>query len=352
MSDPGSLILNKSGDEYSLAREEQFRALVSQDFQPKTLFYPGPAGMVDGLPSLFQVKTLTSGKTHRFEQVSDPTAAQEFVPGDEMSGTQIEFDKGTITVDRPIWDAKSITDEPDILAHWEFAGPASRNISYAIANEADTRLCQTIISAARTSSLTKNGLTIHSGGNAVSRIGGGSAVSDAYPNSSTGSDRFLDDVAQLQYEFDIDNVPEAGRYLVITPYIRRVLQENDTKIFNSDYSRSPANDFNKRVIGELFGFMVLTPYNRMPTDNGVASGRPAKYQNDNTYAGSNGEPVALAVGGVLDGQAPAGLVVAGGLRTGIEYEPLKMKTTYHASLMMGAGVLNPYCAGIIQAKAS
>lgn len=352
MSTAGSLILNKDGSEYALAREEQFRDLVVGGFQAKTLFFPSIAGSIDGLPSLFVTKTITSGRSHRFELMSDPTDAQEFVPGDEMVGTQIEIDKGSIEVDRPIWDAKSIVDEPDILAHWNFSTPASSRISLALANEADTRLCQTIISAARTSALTKNGLRMHAGGNAVSRTASGSTVAAAYPNSSTGSDNFLDDVAELQYQMDIDDVPEQGRYLVITPYIRRVLQENDTKVFNSDFSRDPKNDFNRRVIGELFGFQVLAPYNRMPSDNGVKAGRPSKYANDNTYTGANGTPVALAVGGVMDGMAPGGIVIARGMRTGSVYEELKNKTTYYADIMMGAGVLNPQCAGIIQAKNS
>lgn len=353
MSATGSLILNKSGNEYELAYVQMFRDAMSERFREQTIFFPSPAGEADSAPQLFEFKALTSGQEHRFDLVSDPDEALVHTPGDENDGQQIEFDKALITCDRPIVASLALPYEHDILAHFNSVVHMGRNNVQAIANEADTRLQLAVIKAARTSALSKNGMTIHNGGNAVTRVGGGTTIADAYPDNATGSTNFLDDIADLALLMDEDNVPRDDRFLIVRPREMHLVTKYNKDVFNSDYTRDLTNSFNGRVIGELSGFRILRPYNRMHEGNTHPAKRPSTYTLDNSYTGANGQPVAIACGGSSVGCSPVGVVVAGGgLVSEMEYQRPKLRTFFQSHLMMGADVLHPWCAGVIQAKAS
>lgn len=335
--------LEKSGDNYSLAREEQLTDAILMEMRAKTLFVPSAAGVEDSL-SVIVSKQINEGRSHRFEWFGGDYSAEDHTPGDEMAGQQYEFDKGTITVDQYIVKHAKVAKEDKNIAHYNPDPSLVKWIAQGIAEELDDRAVRMCVSAARTSALTKNGITIHPGGNAVTNTDG-TSLQNYYSDDTTGSGRIDDDVAELAYLLDADGVPDEGRFLVITPWIRRVLR-HETNLFNKDYS-SDSNDLNSRVIGTWHGFNVLKPYKRMPTDYDLT--RPSKYQIDCTWAGT-GEPAALAFCGASTGQAAVGYVQAADVRGHMEVNEYDNTIFHKGEVMAGFGVLHPQCAGIIQVQ--
>ncbi|MDF1700811.1 MAG: hypothetical protein P1V36_06600 [Planctomycetota bacterium] len=344
--------LEKSGDVYSLALENRFTDSILTELRAKTMFVPGMFGAEDALPGqVIAEKTINYGKSHRFEWFGADYAAEEHTPGDEMIGQQFEFDKGTITVD-PFIVKHFVTALEDYeISHYNPDSSISRAIGIGLAEELDDRAVLTCISAARTAALTKNGITIHPGGNLVSRVdASATSVDDTstgpYTDDSTGSGNIDDDVAELAYKLDQDGVPDEGRYLVIHPWIRSLLRHETTQ-FNRDFTGS-GGDRNMRMIGQWHGFNVLNPYKRMPT--GLNTDKPSKYQVDCTVA--TGIPAALAFCGASTGQAAIGLVKAAEMRGYVEAQETKNTIFHKGQLMCGFGVLHPQCAGLIQITAA
>lgn len=340
-------ILEKAGDDYSLALENRFTDAILTEIRPKTLFFPGVFGAEDTPPDqVMAVKQINYGKSHRFEWFGADYGADEHTPGDEMTGRQFEFDKGTVTVD-PILASPFITALEDYsVSHYNPDPHISRAIAIGIAEELDDRACLTGIAAARTAALTKNGITLHPGGNSVTRSGS-TGMTTVYSDDATGSGYIDDDVAQLAYDLDVDGVPDEGRYMVIHPWIRHIMRHETTQ-FDRDYTGN-GGDRNLRVLGRWHGFTVLEPYKRMPDSTNLD--KPSKYQVDCSFTGA-GSPVALAFCGAATGQAAVGMVKAGDM-VGKVVPDEKTNTIFHkGQVMCGFGVLHPQCAGLIQVKAS
>lgn len=344
--------LEKSGDNYALALENRFTDTILTELRAKTMFVPGMFGAEDALPSqVIAQKTIDYGQSHRFEWFGADYTAEEHTPGDEMIGQQFEFDKGTISVDKMIVKHYVTALEDQYISHYNPNPSISAALGIGLGEELDDRAALMCISAARTAALTKNGITIHPGGNTVSRVDANStAVDDTtngpYTDDATGSGYIDDDVAELAYKLDQDGVPDEGRYLVIHPWIRSLLRHETTQ-FNRDYTSS-GGDRNTRMIGTWHGFNVLKPYKRMPT--GLNTDKPSKYQIDCTSA--TGIPAAIAFCGAATGQAAVGMVKAADMRGYVEMQETKNTIFHKAQLMCGFGVLHPQCAGLIQITAA
>lgn len=331
--------LQTGSDEYALALEQSFSNAVVASFRNSTMFY-------DGNPAVIARKTITSGFSHQFLQFGEDLPPEEHDAGDELLGQQFEIAEGAITLDRPIVKHHDIGEDQIDVSHFDTFAPVGTSIGRSIAIEMDQRIIRAAILSARTAAATKNGLTIHSGGNRVERVAAN--VATAYPVSSTGAQNFRDDVATLARQMDEDAVPETGRYLCITPYIRQVLSK-DTTIFSKDFGAGNPN-INARTIGLLEGFQVLPTSNHIPSTNVVTG--PTKYQGNFTASGADGQPVAVALCGAMDGRAAVGMVQLGAMVRRMIFDTRRRTFHMHAKLFAGMGTLHPYCAGEIAVPTS
>lgn len=346
--------LAKGGVDDELALE-MFYGLVLEAFHAKTLFWNaiGPDGVsdeqIDG--RVVSSKIITAGKSWQFPIIGEDGDPEEHSPGTELLGQQFEIDEGNITIDGISTKHYDVPIDQVQLAHFDVLGPVAKKTGRSLATDFDKKLVITGVKAAMTAAVTKNGMTIHNGGNSVQRTAG--SVAAAYPVTVTGSQQFRDDVAQLAQLMDEDNVPEEGRYLVIDPYMRRVLTKDPT-IFDARYSTERSNDLNRRIIGHMEGFDLLPPTNHLPSTN-ITTGR-AKYQGDFTVTGADdGQPVALALCAADEGSAPIGYVAAsqpdlGPIYTYMGKDERRNTHFIKGQMLVGAGVLSPWTAGSVMVK--
>lgn len=326
-----------------------FWGSVLEAFRAKTLLWNnigGDAGVGEspGAGMVVSSKTIPAGQSHQFPIIGDDPTPEYHTPGTELLGQNVDIDQGTITIDDILVAHYDVPIDQLQLSHFDVLVPFGRKLGRALAIDFDKKLFITGVKAAQTAAVTG----IHGGGNMVERVAATEAA--AWPATQTGAANFRDDVAQLGQLLDEDNVPEDGRYLFINPYLRRVLVK-DTTIFDSQLSRSMANSLNSRVIGEIEGFAVMPPTNHLPS-TAITTG-PSKYQIDATAAGSGeGKPSALCLCGAAEGSGAVGYVAASNERVGPIYaiaQPDERRNTLFmkAQMMVGAGVLAPWCAGTI-----
>jgi hypothetical protein len=347
--------LAKGGVDDELALE-MFYGLVLEAFHNQTLLWNSIGGP-DGVGSssfgagVVSSKVIDSGKSWQFPIIALEDGDPEYhTPGTELLGQQFEVDEGTIGIDGILVKHYDVPFDQIQMSHFDIIRPVAKKLGRALATDFDKKLFAVAIRAGRTAALTKNSMTIHNGGNVVERVA--ATVAAAYPVTVTGAQNYRDDVANLAQLMDEDNVPEEGRYLAISPYIRRVLSK-DTTIYDRDYSIARSNDLNRRIIGLIEGFDILFPTNHLPTTN-ITTG-PTAYQGD--FTATVGLPAGVALCGADEGSSAIGYVAAnmpelGPIYTFMGKDERKNTHFMKGQMMVGADVLSPWSAGLIQVPSS
>jgi hypothetical protein len=267
----------------------------------------------------------------------------------------VAMDKGTINIDNPLVAHYDIPIDQQQIAHFPTVQPFALKLGRSLAIKFDQNLFQLATLAARTAALTG----FHNGGNVRQRTA--ASVDAAYPVTTTGFNNFSQDVSALSRAMDEDDVPEDGRFLFITPQIREVLthggldSSGDTTVFYDRNFGSSPNDLNMRRLTLFHGYHLMVS-NHLPTAN-ITTG-PSAYQGDFTVGGNTlGTPVAIALCGADEGSAAMGYVAAGDenlnpIKSFIGFDERRNTTFMKAQMMVGAGVLSPWCAGVIQVDSS
>jgi len=304
-----------------------------------------------GLP-VIERKTVTAGKSHQFlMQALDPDA-EEFTPGDEMIGQAGAVEEGTIGVDKYIVASKFVPQDQMKISHFDILPRLAKAQKLSIERRYDKRIFTVAALAAREAAATKNGLTVHSGGNVVTRSGT-AAIATAYPASTTGAANFRADLRTLALNQDIDNIDPENRYLWLTPYMRSVIQyDNTAQVFSQDYIDGE-NKQQKRQITLLEGYKIIGFPNTtsaggpFPNEN-IANESLSKYNGNFTIGASTGTPVALALSGGMDGSAAVGLLTFESIQNFVIYQQEKLGWLVGSYVLCGAGKLNPWCAGSVE----
>jgi hypothetical protein len=299
----------------------------------------------DNTGNILSLKTLEHGKSAQWPIIGNDPSASYHSPGDFMSGGTIKSSEAVITVNDYLVSFIDVAYADVNLSHFDVMRPYARKLGRSLATDMDKKLAIVGVDAARQDPLSG----IHSGGNAVNRIVGSATTDDdVFADSATGSGLFRDDVAQLARLMDQDAVPEAGRYLFINPYIRSILR-HETDLFNRDYNPdSLAGDLNNRVIGTMEGFSLIVSNNLPTTNTSADTSVPVAYRLDCDGGTSGGSrPVALALCGAQEGSSAIGLVQAAGLTSHIEKDERRNTFFLKSQMMVGAGIVSPWCAGEI-----
>jgi len=276
-------------------------------------------------------------------------------PGDFITGRKIKMSEKVIRCDDILVAPIDVPFADLDLAHFDVLGPYAQKLARSLATDNDRKIAALAWAAAKAAPVAG----VYPGGNNV-EVGasGGSSFSSFFANNTTGSGLFRESVAELAKQMDLDNVPEQGRYLFISPDVRKLLRF-ETDVFNRDFNEAQiAGTLNTRAIGVLEGFQLITT-NNLPgqwTDTtngryGLYDSNLAKYDFDATLDATNDtRPAAIALCGASAGMAAIGMVQAAGIRTHIEDDERRNVKFMKAQMHVGYDVLAPWCAGAITMK--
>lgn len=309
----------------------------------------------DDQSGVIERKTVDAGKSWQFLQFADVPDAEEFNPGDEMLGQAYAMTEATLTADVYLVAHKYVGRDQMKISHVDIIPKLSKGNSRKIAQNYDKRMFSIGFQAARAAAVTKNGLTVHNGGNRVTRSGT-AAVATAYPASATGAANFRADLRSLAQKMDEDSIPQDNRKLWMTPYMRTVLLYDTTaQVFSSDYVQGDAagNNIATREVKKVEGFTIIdfpnTATNGGPFhDANVTTYTQSKYNANFSIGASNGTPVALALVSGPEGQAAIGVVTFESVQHIVKYFDEKMSWLVASFVLMGASQLEPYCAGSVE----
>lgn len=335
-SNPSRFLADATGD-FGLTVKAYWGSVV-EAFRDESILFDDALGILDK-------KTVTGTNSHQFLMMADLPQSEEHTPGTELLGQQFEVQDGTITVDTILTSHADVPLDQMLQSHFDIAGKLGPKQGARLARDYDARIFNLGLNTARGTAAYKNGLLVHNGGNVVRDVNATSLAAE-YPVTSVGALLFRDRVAELAQLMDEDFVPEDGRILLITPYIRRVLSADPT-IYDVRYGQnSNENNLNKRAIGELEGFKVVVAKGRIPSTN-ISSYTQSKYNVNALHAGT-GVPAALAFCSARAGSAAMGVVTLQGINTVMVPDERRNTMFIKSQMLIGAGQLHPWCAGSIE----
>lgn len=379
---------DKGGADTRALALKLFSGTVLEAFRAKTVFY-------DNTGSIMLQKTIEGGHMYQWPIIGDDIVLGDLgtwtdstspadgvydsvvaeggvkagyhAPGDFISGKEVKLTEATVRVDDMLVGAIDIPFQDLDLSHFDVLQPFATKIGRSLAIDNDKKIATIALKAART------GIDagIHLGGQqSLINVSDVTSLQTAFPDSIVGSRLFRDAAADLAYQFDVDNVPEDGRYLFVDPYIRQILRHEGTGFATGDSSPSavtygPAGnpyskdvnsrpwDLNMRSIGVLEGFnLVVSTHLPSGTTNGrynLVDTNMAKYDYVADGSGTTtGLPAAIALCGAQEGSAGIGMVQAGGIRSVIEDDERRNVKFLKSQMLVGYDVIAPWCAGSIE----
>lgn len=293
-----------------------------------------------------------------------PEPEKEYRPGDELMGQDYATKEGDVNVDNIIVAHKVLGLKDATVSHLSVLPQLGRENGRVVALELERRILNQHIAAARTAAVTKNNLTIHNGGLRVYRNGGSATVSTAmttaYPLSSTGASNLRDDLKQLAYLADVAQWPEEGRMLIMDAYLKNVLNydTNAAQFMSRDYVAPGGNSIVQRKLAEIDGWKIKF------FDTRVSQGGLIPDSNINTYANStkfninclpqasDGYPAVLALCGGGEDTASVGMGTWLGIQQDLDYNKRNHTWLAQSYCLTGIEKMRPWCAGTIEVRSA
>lgn len=350
-------ITEKDGDEYGLVLREQFATNTQKAFDENVKLFPDDPGAVEPsggkrwLANAVIKRKNTVTTTEEFYLLAESPASTRHRGGQRIEGQRQEVDRDTITLDATLLQSRELTIDTVEVSPFDAIPDMGKDMGAQLARDYDGLATVMGVLAARAPALTKNGQTIHNGGNAIERIGA-TGVADAYPTTPTGAANFRSDLRDLGELLDLDDIPRepGSRMLMVSPYIMNVLS-NDLSLFHRDLSSMPG-DMATQAMGMIDGFTLVGTTNRLPSteidEDDFGGDLEAKYHGDFRYNGSTGQPVALCLVGNQAAKA-LGLVVRRGIRKYMDPHDERYETVFmKATMRVGFDILHPWCAAEIR----
>ena len=237
-------------------------------------------------------------------------SVQAYTRGTQITAQDLDDEDFSLTIDKANYFAFKVDDIEEAHSHVNFQSLASDRAAYRLADQFDQDVLGYLTgykqSAIHGTPDTVN--TTVNGSKAVTTAGsdellssmkleaddfGGSAGSSIGIRARAGNDGAvlgsgnaypLQVIARMARKLDQQNVDSQGRWLVISPIVKEILMDEDSRLFNNDFGGSGL--MNGLVLNNLHGFRVY-----------VSNNLPEIGTGSSTTGGTNASNYGLIVGG-------------------------------------------------------
>lgn len=261
-----------------------------------------------------QVRTISHGKSASFPLMGKNTAAYH-TPGTEIDGNEIEHAELEIFIDDLLISPVFIANIDEAMNHYEVRAEYSKQCGESLALEADQKILQTAILAARASA------------NLTGGDGGATITEGTATDFATDGAKIAEALYTAAQTLDEKNVSATDRAAYFKPAQYYLLPQSTGNI-NRDWNG--AGSFADGTIKNIAGIPIFKT-NNLPQTN-VTTG-PATYQGDFSK-----------VKGLVMQRAAVGTVKLLDLATESDYSVRHQGTLMVAKYAMGHGILRPECA--------
>jgi hypothetical protein len=277
-----------------------------------------------------RVRNLSSGKSAQFPAIGR-TSAQYHTPGTEITGNVIQQDEKVITIDDLLIADTFIARIDEAMSQFEVRSEYSRQMGDALAQTYDRNLLSLAVKAARDTG---------AGGIGVGAVGQQNAAS-VHIGATPTVQAIIDAAFAQATAFDLANIPEEGRLLIVGPSVYYSLVTSD-KLLNLWYNPGNNGSYADGKVKQVAGFEIVKS-NNLTVDHTASTAYPdynGKYAvNASDTTGIFYHPQALGTVKLLD------------LASEMEYDIRRQGTLMVSKMAVGHGVLRPECIREIRAAA-
>jgi len=268
---------------------------------------------------MFVQRNISSGKSAQFPVTWKATAAYH-TPGNEIMGQQIKHAEKVINIDGLLLSDAFIASIDEAMNHYEVRSIYTKEMGYALANQADKNVLQLAVLAARASATITGG----SGGTALTQAG-----------YDTTADTLAQGVYDAAQTLDEKFVPDFGdRTAFMRPKHYNLLVQS-TKSINRDWNE-PGGSNGAFSTGKVMRVANVVIKKTMHLPNSVISALPGA---NNTYEGDFSNVCAVIVH-----KMAVGTVKLLDMALENQYDIRRQGTLFVAKYAMGHGILRPECA--------
>ena len=276
-----------------------------------------------------RVRNLTSGKSAQFVGIGK-TSASYHTPGTEITGSIIQQDEKTITIDDLLISSTFIARIDEAMSQFDVRSEYSIQMGQSLGQTYDRNLLSLAIKAARDPSGLGNGM-----------VGQSDAVSVGIGTTYTVDTLVAAAYAAAQ-SFDERNIPADQRYLIVPPAVYYKLVNSD-KLLNLFYNPGNNGSYSDGKVQTVAGFTIVKS-NNLAVDHTAATATypdySSKYAVDaSTTVGLFMHPAAMGTVKLLD------------LSSEMEYDIRRQGTLMVSKMAVGHGILRPECLYEIKATA-
>ena len=272
-----------------------------------------------------RIRSIQNGKSAQFAAIGK-TVAEYHTAGAEILGNNVEHGEKVITIDDLLMANTFIADIDQAKNHYDVRAEYSKQMGQALAQTYDRNLLSMAVKAARDPS-----------GLGAGVAGQDNAASEALGATPTTA-QIVTGIYDAAATLDEKNVPEADRYVIVSPSTYYALVQDD-KLINRDFGAN--GSYSDGAIMKVAGMQIIKS-NNVAVDHTTAAAYPdfaSKYAVDST------DTSAL----VIQRQA-LGTVQLMDMATEMEYDIRRQGTLAVSKMAVGHGVLRPEC--IIELRAA
>lgn len=272
-----------------------------------------------------RIRSIQNGKSAQFPAIGK-TVAQYHTAGAEILGNNIEHGEKVITIDDLLISNTFIANIDEAKNHYDVRAEYSKQMGQALAQTYDRNLLSMAVKAARDPSGLGAGIA-----------GQGSAASVAIGATPTTA-QIVAAIYDAAATLDTRNVPEAERFVIVSPTVYYALVQDD-KLINRDFGAN--GSYSDGSVLNVAG-MTIIKSNNLAVDHTTAAAFP---DFSSKYAVAATDTKAL----VIQRQA-LGTVQLMDMATEMEYDIRRQGTLAVSKMAVGHGVLRPEC--IIELRAA
>jgi len=266
-----------------------------------------------------RTRNITSGKSAQFPAIGR-TKAEYHTPGTFIDGNIIQQDEKVITIDDLLIAHTFIANIDEAISHFEVRSEYATRMGQALAQTYDRNLLSLAVKAARDPS----GL----GQGAVGQEDAGSVNIGATPSVDDIIDAFYTEAQAM----DERNIPEQGRYALVSPATYWAMVTND-KLLNRDFGAG--GNYVEGNLPVVAGF-TLYKTNNLAVNHSATASTDVYPDYENKYAVDASDTAAL----LMHGDA-LGTVKLMDLASEMDYQISRQGTLMVSKMAVGHGVLRP-----------
>ena len=204
----------------------------------------------------------------------------------------------TIEIDQANHFAFKVDDIEAKLAHVNWESLATGSATFALKNSYDREVLTFMSQGAQLANIVNAGATVADKQETANVITLGHGASETDP---------LNLLSLLSLKLDEAEVPEEGRYVVISPRFMELLARTDSKLLSTDYNQGEGGLKNGLVMsGKLRGFSLYKTNNAPKYTTDTAGSTIAQSADDGAQGGDN-----IVAGGDDSGGVLGDVIVAG-----------------------------------------